>query len=495
MGIDTHTEYFFFQRTLNSLHWEAVGNSVLDSCLSISLLPTIYQSIIKVNTEFLFKILYSLLFSISPLIIYSLSKKYIGDFYGFLSSFFFMSASNFLMTPIYARTNIAILFFALSIFVIFNEKINRTVQKSLFILFVSSILVSHYSTTYLLFIIFFGGYLIESILYKYKVFHKKISGTSITLLFTLIFLWYAMITEAAFDSGILFIEDSIRSLNDLFLFDSRGSSAQTLFGESIFQKSIPFQIEFFFTWITFAFIGTAILSSILNCKKMIFTEQKITRNQFLKKKLDLQYFIISLLFVGLFVGLIVAPYLSVGYSIERTYFLGIVVLSTFFTIGGIIIANCLKIKPYIVLLLVLIPYFLCTTGAMYQAFDDSRMVTLNSEGKFYDMYYLHDQETNSIKWLADYSQNNTRIYTDFYGRFSLISQGQFLPNSIDWYSFIENKKTDGYVFLRYFNVINNQFVGYNKKSKVFTYYNETDYDPMLFKLNSIYDNGGSEVYR
>jgi uncharacterized membrane protein len=114
LGIDTHMEYYLFQTTLDNLHWHVgiMGNA-LDACLSISLLPTIYQSILNVSAEFLFKVLYSLIYSVSPLIIYILSKKYIGESYAFLVSFFFMSQLDFFWTPLHARTHTAILFFAL----------------------------------------------------------------------------------------------------------------------------------------------------------------------------------------------------------------------------------------------------------------------------------------------------------------------------------------------------------------------------------------------
>jgi len=105
IGVDTHLEYYFFQTTLNNLHWSAFGHSTLDACLAISLLPTIYQSILNVDAEFLFKILYSLLFSISPLVIYVLSKRYVGELYGFLTSCFFMTLHNFLWTPVHVYSS------------------------------------------------------------------------------------------------------------------------------------------------------------------------------------------------------------------------------------------------------------------------------------------------------------------------------------------------------------------------------------------------------
>ena len=66
---DTHREFFIFLTTLDNLRWGQLGFGVLDACLSISILPTIYQTFLNINPEYLFKILFSLIASILPLIV------------------------------------------------------------------------------------------------------------------------------------------------------------------------------------------------------------------------------------------------------------------------------------------------------------------------------------------------------------------------------------------------------------------------------------------
>ena len=89
-GRDVHTEYYLFRTTVNNLHWGIVLHDTLDACLSISLLPTIYQSIMNVNAqEYLFKGVCVSICSFTPLAVYVLSKRYVGELYAFLASFFF----------------------------------------------------------------------------------------------------------------------------------------------------------------------------------------------------------------------------------------------------------------------------------------------------------------------------------------------------------------------------------------------------------------------
>ena len=456
IGVDTHTEYYYFRTTLSNLHWSIFGHSTLDACLSISLLPAIYQSILNIRPEFLFKILYSLLFSIAPLVIYVLSKRYVGDFYGFLTSCFFMSLHNFLLTPLHARTNTAILFFALAMMVLFIGNIDPLKKRILFIVFMASCMVSHYSTTYIFFFIMLGTFIGVEMLSKKYTLKKVVSLTIVFLFFAFIFFWYSQVTEAAFNSGVRFIENTFTNLNKFFVEEMRSSTTQSVLGEGIVQKGIPHKIEFVLTWLTFAFIGIGIITLIRRYKEMSFPELNFKKADFLMEKFEVGYFVAALVCSGLLVAVIALPFVSVGYGMDRAHLLGIVILSVFFVIGGIIVAKYLdkllsnkkivknkrEVQAYVIILLVLVPYFLSTTGVTYQMFGVPRAITLNSEGEQYDMYYIHDHYLIAGEWLSG----------------SEVIMGRLV----------------------------------NKQK---TIYNVTEYLNMFDEKNRIYDNGGSEVWR
>ena len=524
IGADTHQEYYFFQTTLDNLHWCAFGHSTLDACLAISLLPTIYQSILNIDPEFLFKILYSLLFSISPLVVYVLSKKYVGDFYEFLTSCFFMAQFNFLMTEVHARTNTAILFFALAMMVLFNDKIDPLKKRVLFIVFMASCMVSHYSTTYIFFFVMIGTFVGVEILSKKYIVKKVVSLTIMILFFALIFFWYSQVTEASFYSGVIFVKETFRSLNEFFVVEASGLTTQAMLGEGIGQKGIPHKIEFMLTWLMLALIGIGILTLIRRYKEMSFPELNFKKLAFLKEKFEVTYFVIVLVLSGLLVATLAIPFITAGYSLERQYTLAMVVLSVFFVIGGITLSKNLSLgkkalpkkqkerknisqqtfkghfasksggkgsdnRAYLIILLVLIPYFFCTTGVMYQVFGIPRAITLNSEGKTYDLMYIHDQDSSGAKWLMNYGERKIKLYTDRFGMYKLVSQGKFLLRSIDWSSFPEHREIEGYIYLYYNNIVNGEV--YKQWDIMF---NISDYADMFVGKNKIYANGGSEVY-
>jgi len=494
IGVDTHLEYYFFQITLNNLHWSAFGHSTLDACLAISLLPTIYQSTLNINSEFLFKILYSLVFSISPLVIYVLSKRYIGELYGFLSSCFFMSLHNFLLTPLHARTNTAILFFALAMMVLFSDKIDPLKKRILFIIFIASCMVSHYSTTYIFFFILLGTFIGVEILSKKYTVEKVISLTIMILFFALIFFWYSQVTETAFNAGVRFIENTISSLNKFFVEEARGESTMAMLGEGIWQKGIPHKIEFVFTWLTFAFIGIGIITLVRRYKEMSFIELNFKKADFLREKIEVGYFVVALVCLGLFVTVVLTPYITVGYSLDRAHLLGITILSMFFVIGGITLSRYLKVRAYLIILLVLIPYFLCVTGVTYQIFGVPRAITLNSEGEQYNMYYVHDQDACGAKWLGDYTEKRQRIYTDFIGGDVLMSQGMISFGSMDRTFLVENKKEGEYIYLRYYNIIKNEIFVIKRESGA-GIYNTSDYADIFIENSVIYNNGGAKIWK
>ena len=563
IGADTHKEYYFFLTTLDNLHWNLLGSSSIDACLSISLLPTIYQRILNLPSEFLFKILYSLIYSISPLVIYVISKKYVGESYGFLASFFFMSQGLFLTISANPRTSIAILFFALAMMVLFSDKVDPLKKRILFIVFIVSCMVSHYSTTYIFFIVMLGAFVGMEILSKKFTFKKIISLTIVILFFSMIFFWYSQVTETAFESGVSFIETTFNNLNNFFVEESRTPQFEQLAGKGLSTVS---KANWVVTWCTFIYIGIGVLTMLKRYKEMVsIANVNQKKHDFLKSKFELEYLAIALMCAGLLVIIIVVPYLSVGYDIWRLYALVLTILSVCFIIGGITLSHFLskertcakketlfakqkafmekcyrnsfgkaflskkrfvlkekqkslikkqkeerkgeiwkekenrksvdgkngsEVRAYLIILLIVIPYFMFVSSVAYQIFGDTSSIILNSEGERYDADYVHDQESYGAKWLKSNTDEGA-IYGDRYSSHRLLSQGG-IRSSIYAKSLIEDKKDikEGYIYLRYTGVVNGKLL-----DSKYQWHNLTEYSAVFIEKGKIYDNGGSEVYK
>lgn len=90
-----------------------------------------------------------------------------------------------------------------------------------------------------------------------------------------------------------------------------------------------------------------------------------------------------------------------------------------------------------------------------------------------------------------HSEDKTKVYTDFWGLYKLVSQASFSPNSVDMHSLLEHRKIGGYIYLRYLNVVNGKLMARDTTKT----YNVTEYGAIFVGRDKIYNNGGSEVYR
>jgi uncharacterized membrane protein len=494
IGSDTGREFYLFKLTLNNLHWELYSKSSLDACLSISLLPAVYQSFLNIDPEYVFKLLYSLLYSICPLIVYLLSKKYIGESYAFLAACFYMFQGHFLIVAATARTSLAILFFAISMMTLFSERIDLLSKRFLFIIFIIATVLSHYSTTYAFFIVLTILFIFRQMISTKYSFDKNISNMILVLFFGFIFIWYSQLTEVPFNSGITFIERTFANLNSFFLEESRRGTEE-LIGAGVTKKGIPHIIKFVYTWMTFLFIGLGLIVSIIKHKEMVNLNVIFKKAIILKQKIDFNYFLISIVFAGILFSVIVLPYVSRGYDMNRIYPLTIVILSLYFVIGGKIISKYLGVRPHAIILLVLLPYFFSISGITYQVFNEPHSIILNSQGERYNEgSIIHDQGKYSAKWISNKIDQKETIYTTPYARDVLPSQGLISPSRIDKTlitKYIKSKKIDGYIYLRYRSIPNRSITIYEEKIEEHVI---EDYPNMLSKKKIIYNNGDSEVW-
>jgi len=532
IGGDTHQEYYFFQLVSSSQHWQVFGTDVLDACLIISLLPAIYQSMVNIDPQYLFKILYPVLFSVAPLVIYIISKKYIGSFYAFLASCFFMSQSGFLGTEQHARTNISILFVALAIMVLFHDKITGFNKRLLFIIFVASTLVSHYSTSYVfLFILLFtwiGMQVIPRLIERRRKvvtqgdpivsedveetqaksnpqkrdttdlenqrFGGFITISTIGLFFAMLFFWYSQLTQLPFRSGVNFMYSTFLNLNRFFMLEARSEGTTAAFGEGIATNTIPEQIMLVVSWMSIIFIAIAVLTLLLRQWRGIAlsSEGKGTA-AFPPWRPEIGYLILSAACCLILVISVALPALLRGYGMDRLYLQMMVVLPPFFVIGGIMVARLLRVRllralPYWIVLVVLIPYLLYNVGVLDQSLGNSKEITLNSAGYQYEVQYTHDQDSNAAKWLGSHIEGkNAWVYHDGSGNMLLSHAGVAgLKNAV----LGVGERTDSYIYLRYYNVVDGKLLD----SRVRTH-NIAEYQNTFIDKSKIYSNGGSEIWK
>ena len=131
------------------------------------------------------------------------------------------------------------------------------------------------------------------------------------------------------------------------------------------------------------------------------------------------------------------------------------------------------------------------TGVVHQLCGASNSIILNSEGRGYDDYYVYDQESYGARWLRDNGElkEDTKVYTGGGSGTRLTSQAG-IPDYDRWSFFVEGRKIEGYIYLRYYNVVNGKIIDPQREE-----HNMTEYQNKFIEKSKIYNNGGSEVWR
>ena len=528
LGADIHQMYFFYRLTLDNLHWRLVGPELVEASLITSLLPTIYQNFLNLDPEFLFKFLHSVLFSISPLVVFVISKKCIGDFYAFLASFFFMAQFYFPWTAGIANTAIGILFFALTMMVLFHDDIRGVSRQFLLIVFMASSVVSHYTVSFIFLAVMLLAYIVRLIISRF-VYGKSVGSTpagnpdieitppgaqtgntprsydadasqsstqsvlqlginsgvtiTLTVLFVVMaFFWFSQITVAAFNIGVGVVHETFTNFGHWFLLEARGPTVVAATGKGV-DTTVQY-IRLVVSWTTVAFIAIGVLTTLVKYKSMLaIPKSGYPKPNLLKAKLGIDFFVMMIVASAVLVISVILPYVLKIYSMERTYYQLIVVLAPFFVLGGIFVARLLKVRLYLIILLALIPFFLSTTGVLYEVLGQRVSVVLDPP-HWHERLWIHDQESRAAKWISRDRQWAERTYAGpAMGVRVFVSQAVTHPSwvrdFIDEYNY--GRRINGFVFLRNIDIN--------------TLKTLTEYPEIFDGKNKIYTSGISEVYK
>jgi uncharacterized membrane protein len=501
LGIDTHMEYYFFQSTLDAFQWKNLENGLLDSCLSISILPCLYTSLTGISPERVFRFYSPLLFSIVPVIVYLVARKYVDRYLAFLASIFFMSHWTFMYAESLARTVIAVLFIALVVLCLFSEKIYRPEKSILVYAFIVGAVLSHYSSSFIFFILLATAFVLTAALSVRHCINKNLTYGMIVVFFTAIVVWDFIVISSPLRMGFQFIQNIIETQSM--------SSAPVL--ASLTGKKLPFhvisQVSLVIRWITFLLMGYGVIASLAYWFR---TNRDPDENRPRSRRpvVDVEFVLIGLISGFILVLTVIIPFISVGYDLDRVYLLISVMLSPFFIIGGIqclktfkvICARLFHIKgdllsavfsPAGVLTCIVVLNFLFTMGVPHQfAGDTASFLFHSTPGASGNVMVTDDRDTTGAHWLKAYGDRDPEWYTDVYAEKVLQSQANIrftekIPLNSSGFYF-----KDGYLFT---------ITDTNSNNRIYTEWRDTPnlgprYHEMIRDMSKIFTNNGSIVW-
>lgn len=483
LGYDVYGEYALCLKILDLSYWDA--NSLrgpLSDCLSVVILPPIIKILFNIDCEYVYKIIFALIFSITPIIVFLISSKYIYNKLAFASAFFFMSEATFAMSSqSNPRTAISLLFFALFIFVLFSENICGMSKAIYEIIFAASIVVSHYSTSYIFVAAIAGSFLFALAITNRTTKNCFIRSGIIFISMIMIFVWYAQVSDLNFTNCVFAIKSMFLSLGNSFMVESRHEGTLKVMG--VGAKSICDILFSVSHYIASIMIGLGILYLLHTILNRVVIRDAIFH------QLDTEYLGMQLVGFLMLVAIIVVPNLSQIYTADRLWTQSMIVLSFPFVIGFCAIFRNHRNILNLALVLVLLFYFANANYLVYQINGEPRSLILNSHGQDYAHFFVRSSEITSVKWLSKEMKQGSIVYSDFDNGKRL----SFGPKGSNWHSITffqyKNKIDDNnYLYLSYSNIISgNIFTGIN-------YAPIRDYKELFDCENKIYDNGNSQIY-
>jgi len=494
-GSDVYIENFAFQTTAQNGNWGLPSSlsfsselSRVNSMLSVTILPTIYSSLLNIDSTLMYKLIYPLIFAFVPLALYQLWQMYIGKKYAFISAFLLMAQATF-YTEMFGlnRQMIAELFFVLLLFTMLAKKISPRNKVICFILFSVGLITSHYAIAEI-FLFFTTFAFITLIIMKRP--SRKITLGMISIFFVMMFVWYIYVSNGAvFASFTEFGDYVYRQLGDFF---NLGARQQTVL-RGLGLEAAPT------IWNTISRAFAYATQILIVVGFAGFLSKRLSKEgaNFDPKS---EYFLFGLAAMGLLGALIIVPGLANTLNMTRFYHILLFFLAPFCVIG---IANITRfaskrreqILSIAVAIGVIVPYFFFQTGFVY-AFTgtDSYSLSLNLNGmdpiRLYNHFgYISDQDVASAQWIAnnvDYKQ--TPLYADISSRSAILTTyAMIFYGSTGSISNVTPLQDIGILYMNKLNVVAGVVTGSDLWS--------TDEFSYIFtNTNKIYSNGAGDVY-
>jgi len=498
IGADVHTEYYFAQLTSVNSIWNSTISYPYNGMLSVTILPVIYSGFLNMDINWVYKIVYPMIFLLVPLTLYLAYRRQTSPLIAFLSVFFFVSFDTFYVQMLgLAREMIAEVFFALLIVLIVEEKMSLTQRRLLFIVFSAALIVSHYALAY----IFMFYILITPFL---SHFFKRTNDKSIPVITGSMIVGYVVMT---FSWDLFVSPASFQSLTSTLGYIYRAVQLYVL-GPGV-GGLLPGYTSPIHEVGTYVFL----LPQLLIVIGIIGLILKRKQSQFNQEYSSMSVTSLSILLMAIFL-----PKFAAGLNMSRFYHIALFFLAPFCVIGGILILGSIANiksrffsasrkfnwaiydyvkKPWLFLIAVLlISLFLFQVGFIYEITGDvPTSISLskdrmNSWTIYMNQLYVDEQEVIASKWLSKYENNKSMIYADAGPNRYLTSYGLIPLERVSIMDPKIQKETSGwsYFFFGRLSVVNNEIVGYN------AVWNNTDFSYILNNTNKIYSSGASDIY-
>ncbi len=437
VGFDVHYEYFIYSEVIGNHYLSGTGlqDSNLNSMLSITILPALFSIVLNLDGNMVFKLVYPLIFSFLPVVLYSVYNKISYTKHNIIA--FFAVLYVLFMVTYYtemvglARQQIAELFLALTLLVFVSAHI-LTKRRVLCIVFLLSMVVSHYAITSFFLILILGALLLFKLTALYGSRYLSISqershlfSWAMILVFLVFsYLWYSYSFSMTLPRDVIYLfENFFNSIHMELFIDTRATGLITTRSISPINQVLKYLY---------------LLSQLLAVVGILYTlwAKHISKSKVRPNDLYLCLSIISCSLLG--VSFITT---NTGMNLHRAYHVASVILAPFCIIGGVFLIRSFYdwiISKYVlhetdyvafcsqILAVTLSVFLLLNSGFVNEAARDApSSISLSQEtikmsggdstallGLYNGMMYTTDYDINGIWWLKEYMMKDRSIYAD-----------------------------------------------------------------------------------
>lgn len=490
VGFDVYREFYVFRVTENSLRWNSSSVSTnfainkVNGMLSVTILPTIYSQMLKIEENFLFKFLYPFILSWLAIGLYKLYRTQFDERLSFLSVFFFTANSVF-FTLFSSRQMVAELFFILLFLVLFNKKLSSPKKELCYLIFSAGLVMSHYSMSYVFIFLIF-------VIWAYQLIRKRtklVTTSQLLSIFVLASGWYIFTSGAStFNDLLNAIQFVYRNLSsDFFNPQARSTLVLTALGAGQ-ADSIIQQVGRMLFYLSEFVIIVGFVTLLIKRKE--------------RRAMNEGFVMLLFLNITLLLMSIIVPNFAATLGITRFYQIALLTLAPLCIVGGNAIFNLIgkqRFKPFIastLLILYLIAFFLFQTGFVYAITGDVNWsLPLSIRRGEVENPALYDRiiskpEVFGVQWFHEKALSNwTVVYADIVAVRHLTAYGMIPYENVRELSNVTTiSDRSSHVYLRRFNVIDGIIQGANYV------WDSSDFSYLFNDMNKIYSNGVSESY-
>jgi uncharacterized membrane protein len=489
-GADQFDEFYVFRHLNGSGYWNQGLSWSQDSArellkansmLSVTILPQVYSQVLGIDPNLTFTFLYSFIGVFVLLALYSLYCTQISKTEALLSVFFFMAV--FLGIGFGPdKQVVATLFYVLIFFLFFNKELVSWQKYTLLVIFGASIVVSHYSLSYLLIILVFSVWFVS---FALKRSSRRIPLAACVLLLVMAFSWYIFISHSGPFADFVRFANNIYSnfLTDFFNPSSRGSSVLSGIGLQS-AVSLLHQIGRYVFYVAEALIVLGLFKLIVQRKKL---------------KFDTDFMAIIVFNFVILVMTIVVPMLALSFTEQRFFEVTVLFLSPMAILGIKAVSDIgqrlWRKSSFLGLALIfLVVLFMFQSEFVYAVTGDMtwtvEMSMYNSNRLSLSSVFVWQGEVVGGQWITQYMTINekSKVYSDLVSDSNVLTAFCSLDrDSVNSSLSSLNLPSGSLIYLSWINIDPGIMVGknYNK--------NATDISALLNSTDKVYSNGYCEV--